>query len=416
MLFRLLLLASLTSPAWTQALESARRAFDAGDYESAAQLFERANASAPRCDTGFYIGLARYRLQQLDAALIAFKAAVQCDPKLLPAHLALAETYRVMRNDAEALRAYTEALSVEPRNVSALRGAADIYLRNENNEKAVPLLETLVSLNSNDRQARVDLGAAYAATGTRDRAEEQFRKALRLKADDPSALTGLGNLYERQGEGDKAVPLLLQAIRIAPDSYEPRFVLGSAYNRLGRFSEARGELEAALRLGGGHSPEIYYQLARAYGNLGMDEERNTMLAKFSELTAKAKAETENQRTVARLLGEAESLIGAADLQGAVEKLQAARSVQPADDHLLFRLAGLYYDLKDYKSAHIYVQQAIQIAPAKWVYHFLLGLTDLDSGRLSEARDSLEIAARLNPFGAEVKDALARVRHAQAGKP
>ncbi|MDQ6704696.1 MAG: tetratricopeptide repeat protein, partial [Acidobacteriota bacterium] len=84
--------------------------------------------------------------------------------------------------------------------------------------------------------------------------------------------------------------------------------------------------------------------------------------------------------------------------------------------LLFRLAGLYYDLKDYKSAHIYVQQAIRIAPAKWVYHFLLGLTDLDSGRFSEARDSLEIAARLNPSGAEVKDALARVRQAQAGKP
>jgi tetratricopeptide (TPR) repeat protein len=413
---RLLLLVALTSSAWAQEFESAQRAFDARDYATAAELFEKAKASDLRCDADFYIGLARYHLNQLDAAVIAFKAAVQCDPKLIRANLALAEVYVVTHNDAEALRAYTQVLNAAPRDAAALRGAAAIYLRNENNEKALTLLETLIIVEPGDRQARVDLGAAYAATGRRDRAETQFREALRLDADDPSALTGLGNLFERKGEDDKAIPVLLKAIKIAPQAFEPRFVLGSAYNRLGRYSEARTELKAALRLGGVQSPEVYYQLAHACGSLGLDEERRTMLAKFSELTSIAKVNAENKRAVARLLQEAEALINSGELRDAVAKLQIARSMEPANDHLLFRLAGLQYDLKDYESARMYVQQAIRIAPSEWVYHFLLGLTEADSGRLSQARDSLEVAARLNPTGAQVQNALEKVRRALSSGP
>jgi hypothetical protein len=53
--------------------------------------------------TSFYLGLARYRLKQPDAALIAFQSAVQCDPKLVPVPLALAEAYDARRNQTEAL-------------------------------------------------------------------------------------------------------------------------------------------------------------------------------------------------------------------------------------------------------------------------------------------------------------------------
>jgi len=413
-IFRLLLLSTLSPGVWGQALESAQRAFDAGQYAAAADLFEQANRSSPNCRNTFYLGLSRYHLRQFDAALIAFKTAIQCDASLVPAHLALAETYIVMGNQTEALRAYTQALSVEPKEVSALRGAAAIYLRNENNQKAVTLLEKLIALEPGDRQAHVDLGAAYAATSQPDRAEAQFREALRLKPDDPGALTGLGNLYEKKGDDDRAIPFLTQAIKFAPQVFEPRFVLGSAYNRLGRYTEARTELEAALRLGGAESPEIYYQLARAYGNLGMVEQRRTMLAKFSELTSKGKTATENQRSAARLLQEAESLIAAGKLQDAVANLQRAQFLQPTNDHILFRLASVEYDLKDYSSARSNVQQAIQIAPSEWVYHFLLGLTEADSGRFLQARTSLEVAAQLNPSRAEIEQALKEVRHALEG--
>jgi TolA-binding protein len=52
-------------------LDQAKRAFDQGDYAAAARLFEQVQQTSPGCDILFYLGLARYRLKQPDAALIA---------------------------------------------------------------------------------------------------------------------------------------------------------------------------------------------------------------------------------------------------------------------------------------------------------------------------------------------------------
>ena len=126
---RILALALLASLAWGQALEQAKRAFDRGDYATAARLFEQAHKASPNCEILFFLGLARYRLKQPDAALIAFRSAVECNPKLLPAHLALAEAYAERHNDTEALAAYDRVLSLDPKNAAALSGAANIYLK-----------------------------------------------------------------------------------------------------------------------------------------------------------------------------------------------------------------------------------------------------------------------------------------------
>src|SRR5262249_51517224 len=132
-----LLFPLVASLAWCDTLENAKRAFDAGDYAAAARLFEKAHQETPRCEILFYLGMACYRLRKLDAAIIAFRRAADCDPTLIPAHLALGEAYVEKSNDGEALAAYARALAAEPNNVAALRGSASLYLRREDSEKAV---------------------------------------------------------------------------------------------------------------------------------------------------------------------------------------------------------------------------------------------------------------------------------------
>ena len=236
---------TLAALCWSQPLEDAKRAFDAGNFTLAAQSV-RSAAPAPRCDTLFYLGLARYRLNQVDKALIAFQSAVECDPKLVPAHLALAEAYGVRGNEAQTLASLERVLALDPKNAAALRHASTLYLRNEVNDKAVPLLERLVQADKTDVTARVDLAVAYAATGNREAAEREYREVLRLKPDSASALTGLGNLSLKAGEEEAGIALLSKAVSVEPNASEPRFLLGSAYNRLGRYEEAVRELEAAL--------------------------------------------------------------------------------------------------------------------------------------------------------------------------
>jgi tetratricopeptide (TPR) repeat protein len=399
---------TLCSVLRAQTLEEAKRAFDAGNYAAAAKKFEQAYQATHNCETLFYLGMAQYRGGQADAALVSFQGAVSCDPRLIRAHLALAEAYAAKGNTRGALAAFTSVLQLDPDNREALAGAASIYLQQNDNNKAVEVLARLAQLEPQDPQVHADLGAAYFATGDQDAAEHQFQRAIALKPDHAAALLGIANLRIRGGEEGEAIALIQRVIKLNPNAFEPRFLLGSSYNRMGRYAEAVDELQAALRLGG-RQPEIYYHLARAHGKLGRTEERRQALAEFAALTRKADEDTEAHRRALKLTADAKSLVDAGDLRTAVFRLEEARVLRPSDDHILFRLAGLHYDLRSYDQARPYAEEAIALAPTEWLYHYLLGLIEKASEHWQAAQKSLEVAAQLNPSAAEVRDALGEVK-------
>jgi len=364
--------------------------------------------AAPDCGKAFAAGLQEYQRKDLSQALIAFRTAVQCDPKLVQAHLAIADIYFERGNEGEALAALLQALEIEPRNVLALRAASNLYLKNALHNKALPLLEALVTVAPNSVDAQADLAAVYAASGNREGAEQRFRRALELQPDCFPALAGLGNLLARAGDDAAAMPLLRKASQLQPRAYEGHFLLGSALNRLGQFDEARTELEQASKLGGENEPQVFYQLARAWGGLGKAPERKAALARFSELTKKEKNDTELQRQAVAWIDEARALLQAGDLENAAKRLELAREAKPGDATLLFRLAGLNFDLQRYDVAREYAQAAISISPATWLYHYLLGLVERSANHFTDAKASLEVAAKLQPTEAPVFNALGEV--------
>src|SRR5262245_24157722 len=178
---RLLAAASLAVLMWGQALEEGKRAFDAQDYVAAERLFEKAYQKSPACEALVYLGMARYRQQQINSALIAFQQAVRCDPAMVLGHVALGEAYATKGNDTEAIAAYENALKLDPNDIAALHGVAAIYTRDKLHLKAVGVLQTLVKLEPANAQVHADLGASYFTTGNQDGAQAQFEESLRLK-------------------------------------------------------------------------------------------------------------------------------------------------------------------------------------------------------------------------------------------
>ncbi len=364
--------------------------------------------AAPDCGKHFAAGMDAYQRKNPAEALISLRAAIQCDPKMVQAHLVIANLHAERGNGAEALGALLEVLRIEPNNVLALRASSNLYLRNGLHTKALPLLETLVVAAPESVDAHADLAGVYAAGGKREAAEKGFRRALELQPDYFPALAGLGNLLARAGDNEAAMPLLRRAVQVLPGAYEGHFLLGSALNRLGQFDEARAELELASTFGGQNEPQVFYQLARAFGGLSLAPERKAALAKFSALTKQEKDNIELQRKAAAWIDEARALLQAGDLEAAAARLELAREAKPNDPTLLFRLAGLNFDLQRIDVAREYVQAAISISPATWLYHYLLGLVEQNANRLTDARASLEVAAKLQPTEAPVFNALGQV--------
>jgi tetratricopeptide (TPR) repeat protein len=401
------LILGLAAIASAQHLEQGKQAFEAGNYQKAIELFEQAQEQSQQCEVLFYIGVARYRLNDLDSAIISFQSAASCDSNLFEAHVALAESYTQKGNYTQALLSYEEALRVQPNHPGVLRAASALYTRHQLNDKALPLLQRLVALKDDDPSLRADLGALYGAMGDLESASEQFQKALDLQPDNPSALTGAANLRLKQGDFEEAIELLQQAIKVVPEAHDPRFLLGSAYNRAQRFEEAVSELQTAVRLGG-NDPEIYYHLARAYGRLGRPEDRDRALARFSEIKRQSSREADIRREAAKLLDEAKAFLSAGDLARASELVEKSHTLNPSNPETVFRLASLQFDLRRYDVARQYARQATEMAPSDWRSHYLLGLIEMTTDNLPEARASLEVAARLNPTAAEVQNELGNI--------
>src|SRR5438876_793475 len=203
-------------------LSQGKRALAAGKYEEAARFLEIARDRSEGCEASYYLGLARYRLNQLDRAIIELHSASQCDENNPELRVAIAAAYSEKGDANRALAAFEAALRIKPDHVEALRGAAELNLRLERNEQALAGLQKLVEIEPNDTQARSDLGAAFAATGNLEKAREQFQQALQLQPNNASALEGLGNVHLKLGENEEAVSLLNRAAKADPSAYEPR--------------------------------------------------------------------------------------------------------------------------------------------------------------------------------------------------
>ncbi len=380
-------------------LAEGKRAFAAGRYQDAIHSLSQARDGPGGCEAAFYLGMAHYRLKQLDQAIIDLQTATRCAPRNPDSFVALAAAYCDWGDDDRAVAAFDGALQLQPGNVEALRAAATLDLRHERNERAVAKLERLVALQPNDAQAHSDLGAAYAGTSNLDKAREQFEQTLKLLPGSASALVGLGNVLLKTGHVEDALGKLIEAIKVEPLAYEPHFLLASAYNTLGRYSESLAECNESLRLGG-TSSEVYYHLARAYRGLGRPDDASKALERFSALRSEAGREVEGSREAARLMIQAKPLVDEGKLFEAIAILERAVRLDSKSPQVLFRLAGLYYDTRQFDRARENVRAAINLAPSEYLYHYLSGLIDKDSGRLNAARTSFETAIRLNPSAAD----------------
>ncbi|MDQ2776264.1 MAG: tetratricopeptide repeat protein [Acidobacteriota bacterium] len=385
-------------------LGEAGRAFNRGDYTQTIKLLEQARAGSSDCRISYFLGLSRYRLQQLEGAIIDLASAASCDPQSIEFLTALAEAYSAKGDDNRALTVLETVLKLDARNIPALRAASSLYLRHDMSDKALTVLQRLVELDKNDAPAAADLAAVYAAHNQVAEAERFFGRALSLQPTNVSALVGLGNLDFKTDRSEQAVDVLSRAIRLDRHAYEPLVLRARAYSRLKKFPEALADFQAAIRLGA-RDPEINYYLSQTYRSMGREEDSRRALAEFKRERDKANRHVESQRDAARMTADARQLVAAGDLNGAVAALERARELDSDNPSILFRLAGVYFENHQYDNAQVSIREAIRLAPSQWEYHYLQGLIQKGVGQFAPARESLETAVRLNPSAAEAHNQL-----------
>ncbi len=216
-------------------------------------------AGADRADARVALGRALMGMDSLAAAEGALGEAAAAYPGDAWAQYWLG-TVRTRRGNAQAAEGpLRRAVEIQPLLVEARIALADVLGAMGRTDEAVQQLEAAVAADPLHHPAAWNnLGFIHLQAGRTDAAEQPLETAVQLDPDFAEARVNLGSLYLLGGRLEPAVEQFEQAIRARPD-YAPAYGnLGVAYAQLGRTAEARRMFERLLVLNPGD------QRARAY--------------------------------------------------------------------------------------------------------------------------------------------------------
>lgn len=226
--------------------------------------------AAPEAD-----GLKALEEHRYDAAVDAFRKAIDADPSDYSAHFNLAVAYGFLNRDAEGIAEYKKTLELKPGLFAAETNEGLLLLRQKKPEEALPLYQDAADQKPQDFGARYHLAQCQLETGDGPRAETNYRAAIELNPKSAGAELGLAHalvaqhkiadsaehfhkaaaidpsyrdgLLELAGlyENNHQLPEAMDVLRELPDNPAAREHLGELMLRSKRFGDAISELEAA---------------------------------------------------------------------------------------------------------------------------------------------------------------------------
>jgi serine/threonine protein kinase/Tfp pilus assembly protein PilF len=389
----------------------------AGVMLLAALLWLRAVPHQPPSEAAYWYeqGTAALRDGTYYKASKALEQAIRLDDKFALAHARLAEAWSELdyadKADREILRAQSLAGDLSP-----LPTLDSLYLKTITHvvlRELDPAIESYrkiseLSPDAEKPHAYVDLGRAYENNDETEKAMESYKRAASLAPQDAAAFLRLGILYGKQqdlkaaGESFQKAETLYQALSNFEGVAEVFYQRGFLFKNLNKLSEARAQLETALKMTIAMTANQYQQIrtlqvlssvSAAEGNAKQAEQQATQAIQLAKENG-----IENQATHGLIwLGNSFLLRGE---YGDAEKFykQALELAQRDNGRLnqavaLMQLASLRSLQRNTDEALRYIEQALPFYQKggyrKWLSQALILL-----GRVHRDRGDYEAALQL----------------------
>jgi choline-sulfatase len=264
----------------TQARETARhdQSSDAG-----LQALQRVIDQDPKViDAWFMIGNEYYRRHEYAAAIARYQRALALKPDYDLVVINMANAYRAMGRDDEAMVGYRRFMELDPKNAQIRYEAAQILIDNGHLDDAAAELDKALQLEPKLAAARNALGVVALKHGDLAGAERDIREAIAAKPDVRLAHYNLALLAEQHGDFQRAVAEYKKEIELHGNSYKAAFNLGRLYEQLG---DRTGQIEAykqAIAMNSGFA-EGHLYLAKLYLDMGQLDEAARLATKGLEL-------------------------------------------------------------------------------------------------------------------------------------
>jgi putative PEP-CTERM system TPR-repeat lipoprotein len=265
---------------------------------------------------------------------------------------ARAEAYYDLGKPKAAISAYQAAEALIPNDTRPKIGLARAYIRVGDLRSAEVNADAALQIAPNSADAIVAKGQVLQAEGDLTGAVAKYDAALAIKPDDITGLISRAVALVDTKQYDKAMPDILAARKTDPLLPSAAYLNALVDARKGDFRKAHEVLQEADPILRDYTPAVYLSGAVAYARGAYEE---------AIVDLKSYIGTEpNNISAARML--AAALLQTGDAESAISVLEPIAPKAANDERIRAILGSAYMAKKQYRSAVIQFQRAVEIAP------------------------------------------------------
>ncbi len=260
----------------TNARELSREKKDSDEGIKALQEVTRQDPNV--IDAWFMLGNEYFKRRDYPRAIDNYKRALSLKPDYDLVVINMANAYRGMGKDEEAMVGYRRFMELDPKNAQIRYETAQILIDAERLDEAATELNEALRLEPKLAAARNALGVVRFKRGDTAGAERDVRAAIDLQADVRLAHFNLALLAESRGDLRAAIEEYRREIELHPSSFKAQFNLGKLYEKLGDRQAQLDAFKAAVE-SNDHFAEGHLFLAKLYLEMGQHLDEAITLAK-----------------------------------------------------------------------------------------------------------------------------------------
>lgn len=202
---------------------------------------------AEKAKEHYNTGIQNKQADKIDAAVLAFKAAIVEDAEYADAYVQLGAIYYSQKDFQKALESFVTATEKAPTNAEAFANLGRVQMKLKKWEKAQATLQTAVSLAPDDEAAQLELCKAFYYGGDYQKSIDAAAKLHKAGGGDHISWFMVGKGYQKTNRSAKAIPALKKSIEIKSSYYNAHSALGSIYLGQGKYKSAATSFKAALK-------------------------------------------------------------------------------------------------------------------------------------------------------------------------
>jgi tetratricopeptide (TPR) repeat protein len=332
------------------------------------------------------LGAIRLRQERLAESAQYLEEAIRLEPRLLGAHLTLAEVYSLQAQPKRAFELYRRVLELDPSNAAARMALARSETEKGNYARSLELAKPALDSFRESPEGLFILATDYVKTGNLSAAARLAEDWRRLGDVPDTSSVGFAEMLARGGLAAEAIGILEHAQKAGPRSYELAFALGGAYLVSGDKTRALEAYDVALGL----KPDSVLALRQA---AALAEGQGELERSLSYWVRARKIERDDPEI---LLGFGRVCLKMDLLEDAEPALTQAASLRPGEPAYQYTLAAAKVGKKQHEAAQALLEPLALKRPDDAQLQYALGSVLYIQGHLDEAAARLRESLRLQP--------------------